>query len=91
MSALGDRMIPIHELLNSIRWNKALSQAQFVIGYYDRQCDKILHVPFTVLDFSSQDHFRFTLVDEEGELHEIPFHRVREVFRDGELIWHRQG
>ena len=31
----------------------------------------------------------FDLLDEEGVLHGIPFHRVREVWRDGALIWQR--
>jgi uncharacterized protein (UPF0248 family) len=29
------------------------------------------------------------LVDETGLARRIPFHRIREVHRDGELIWHR--
>jgi uncharacterized protein (UPF0248 family) len=29
------------------------------------------------------------LADEGGGVRRIPFHRIREVYRDGELIWHR--
>jgi len=29
------------------------------------------------------------LVDESGQWRRIPFHRIREVFRDGEIIWAR--
>lgn len=83
-------MTPIHELLNRIRWDRAFAEADFVIGYYDRNTGKTLHVPFTALSFSPDDHFRFILVDEEGAVHNIPYHRVREVFRNGELIWYRQ-
>ena len=82
-------MIPIHELLNRIRWDRAFGEGNFVIGYYDRHSGTILHVPFTDLSFAADEHFRFTLVDEEGAVHNIPYHRVREVFRNGELIWHR--
>jgi uncharacterized protein (UPF0248 family) len=66
-----------------------LSNSQFIIGYYDRQLDAVIHVPFTDVSFSPDNHFRFSLVDNEGEYHEVPYHRVREVYRDGELIWHR--
>ena len=30
-------------------------------------------------------------VDECGVVRRIPFHRIREVYRDGELIWGRPG
>lgn len=83
-------MIPIHELLNRIRWDKEFSAADFVVGYYDRLSGKTLRVPFTELSFPAEDHFRFVLVDEEGAVHNIPYHRVREVYRNSELIWHRQ-
>ncbi len=82
-------MTPIHELLNRIRWDSGFGQADFVIGYHDRISGKIERVPFSRLTFPPDDHFRFVLVDEEGAVHNIPYHRVREVFRNGELIWYR--
>ena len=82
-------MIPIHELLNRIRWDKEYGDAEFVLGYYDRIENKIINVPFKELYFDKQDHFDFTLVDEQGEVHTIPLHRIRTVYRDGELIWER--
>ena len=30
------------------------------------------------------------LIDEDGVVRSMPMHRVREVFRDGELIWKRE-
>lgn len=82
-------MIPIHELLNRIRWDRDFGQAVFVIGYYDRVSDEIIRVPLAELYFEPGDHFAFDWVDDAGELHSIPLHRVREVFRDGVLIWRR--
>jgi uncharacterized protein (UPF0248 family) len=83
-------MIPIHELLSRIRWDSDFGRADFVIGYYDRVTDEIIRVPLTELYFEPDDHFSFELVDDAGALHSIPLHRIREVFRDGELIWQRQ-
>ena len=83
-------MIPIHELLNRIRWDKEYGQAEFVIGYYDRVADCIVRVPLRELSFEPGDHFSFDLYDDEGALHSIPLHRIKDVFRDGELIWHRE-
>ena len=82
-------MIPIHELLNRIIWDKEYGEARFVIGYYDRVSDEIIRVPFKELDFDPEDHFDFSLIDEEGEAHTIPLHRIREVFRNDELVWER--
>jgi uncharacterized protein (UPF0248 family) len=82
--------MPIHELLNRIRWDTKFGQADFEIGYYDRVEDRIIHVPMREIFFETGDHFAFDLYDKEGELHSIPLHRVKEVIRNGELIWHRE-
>jgi uncharacterized protein (UPF0248 family) len=83
-------MIPIHELLNRIRWDEDFGRGDFVIGYLDRVEDRILHVPLRELFFEPGDHFAFELIDHEGELHSIPLHRIKEVYRDRKLIWHRE-
>ncbi|TNF97990.1 MAG: DUF504 domain-containing protein [Gammaproteobacteria bacterium] len=82
-------MIPIHELLNRIHWDKEYGNAVFVIGYYDRMEDRIISVSLKELYFNKDDHFDFQLIDEMGETHTIPLHRIRQVFRNGELIWER--
>ncbi len=84
-------MIPIHELLNRIRWDQEFGDADFIIGYYDRLEDKIIQVPLKEIYFDKEDHFDFELIDEEGTAHTIPLHRIREVTRNGERIWHRNG
>ena len=30
------------------------------------------------------------IVDRDGALRSIPYHRVKQVFRNGELIWQRE-
>ena len=82
-------MIPIHELLNRIRWDEDYGNADFVIGYYDRVEDKVITVPLKEIRFLKEDHFDFELLDEEGIHHTIPLHRIRQVFRNGDLVWER--
>lgn len=82
-------MIPIHELLNRIRWDKRFAEGEFVVGYYDRVEDRLIRVALRDLSFDPDDHFAFELLDHEGTLHNIPLHRIREVYRNGELIWRR--
>ncbi len=82
-------MIPIQELLNRIRWDEEFGKGEFRVGYYDRLEDRIIKVPFDELILDRGDHFAFQIRAGHGELCSIPFHRVRTVYKDGQLIWER--
>lgn len=82
-------MLPIHELLNRIRWDNEFGRNDFRLLYYDRKKDGMIEVPLKQIYFDSNDHFDFNLVDESGVTHSIPLHRIRQVYRDGKLIWER--
>ena len=82
-------MTPIHELLNRIRWDPEFGRGEFVIGYYDRVAGRIVRVPLRQVGFDHTDHFACRILDDAGEAHMLPFHRIREVFKDGMLIWQR--
>lgn len=81
----------IQDLINRIRWDKEYAQADFTIGYYDRVEQKIILVPFRELYFDDADHFGFQILDDEGVTHSIPLHRVKELYKNGKLIWHRNA
>jgi uncharacterized protein (UPF0248 family) len=83
-------MKPIQDILNRIRWDPDFGNARFEIGYYDRLEDRVILVPFTEVWFSEEDHHAFELIDDEGAGHTIPYHRVRDVYRNGKRIWHRE-
>ena len=83
-------MIPIHELLNRIRWDREFGQGDFVIGYNDRFDDHIVNIPLREIFFEPDDHFSFDLIDHDDVLHSIPLHRIKEVYKDGKLIWRRE-
>ena len=61
----------------------------FQLGYYDRTEDRIILVPLTEVTFPEDSPQTCQLVDSEGSVHRIPFHRVREVYKDSQRIWHR--
>jgi uncharacterized protein (UPF0248 family) len=82
-------MIPIHEVLSRIRWDRQFGEGDFVIGYYDRVEDAVIRVPMRELFFPPDNHFAFDLIDQDGVLHSVPLHRIREVYRNDKLIWHR--
>jgi uncharacterized protein (UPF0248 family) len=82
-------MIPLHELLSRIRWDPVFGAADFEIGYYDRTDQRIVVIPLREVHSDPSDRFFFRVADDNGEIHTIPFHRVREVYRNGRLIWSR--
>ncbi len=82
-------MTPIHELLARIRWDGEFAKARFALGYWDRVAGRVLHVDLRDIAWDGDNPSFFELVDEDGVTHGIPFHRVREVWRDGKLIWQR--
>lgn len=82
-------MLPIHKLLSRIRWDPRFRIGRFVLGYYDRMARRIVLVPFETVRFPTDTPRCFDIWDEEGDLHRIPFHRMRQVYRNGRLIWHR--
>ena len=82
-------MIPIHELLSRIRWDAHFAASPFGIGYWDRVAGTVLHADLREIAWDLDNPTFFDLVDAEGVAHSIPFHRVREVWRDGKLIWQR--
>lgn len=84
------KMIPLLDLLNRIRWDQDFGRGCFDLGYYDRLEDRIITVPFQQVILTEGDHFAFQLLSPEGEYLSIPFHRVRQIFKDGRLIWDRE-
>ena len=84
-------MIPIQDVLHRIQWDPEFGNAGFTIGYYDRVDDEIIRVPFRRVHFAPGEHFSFDAVDEDGTTRMVPLHRVREVWRNGKLIWQRKG
>ena len=84
-------MIPIQNLLHRIRWDEAFGKGDFEIGYEDHIRNETLRVPFRKLQFEEGNAFSFQVESDTGEILTIPFHRVREVYRNGLRIWHRPG
>jgi uncharacterized protein (UPF0248 family) len=72
-------MIPIRDLLERILWDPRFSKSEFAIGYYDRIANKIVKLPFRRVHFTPGEHFSFDAVEDDGSVHTVPLHRVREV------------
>ena len=84
-------MTPIHEVINRIIWDAEFGNAHFVIGYYDRVFKRVVRVSFERIRIERGQHFGFDLIGSDGEARMVPFHRVREVVRNGVPVWSRQA
>ena len=51
--------------------------------------NRIIMIPLKKLTFPQASPSTFELMDAEGQVHRVPFHRVREVYRNSQRIWHR--
>jgi uncharacterized protein (UPF0248 family) len=82
-------MIPIHELLARIRWDRDFGRGRFELAYLDRGRKALVRLPLERIRISADDRFGFEALEEDGSVHSVPYHRVRAVWRDGALIWSR--
>jgi uncharacterized protein (UPF0248 family) len=82
-------MIPVGKLLDRIRWDKEFGKGRIEVGYCDHEAGTVVRVPLAALRFEEGNRFSFRLETGNGEILSIPFHRIREVLRDGLPIWRR--
>jgi uncharacterized protein (UPF0248 family) len=82
-------MIPIRDLIHRIQWDEAFGRAAFEIAYLDRVAGGTLRVPFGDVRLESGWIVVRNATEEDGSQAAIPLHRIREVWRDGQLIWQR--
>lgn len=82
-------MIPIHQLLARIRWDTEFGRGRFLIGYQDKLAAEVRYVVLQDARPDPDNPSLLDVTDEEGVVHSVPLHRIREVLRDGETIWRR--
>lgn len=84
-------MTPIQDLLNRIRWDQEFGAAKFEVGYFDRVLARIVRVRFEDVRREGGGSAALEVLEDDGSVHSVPLHRVREVWRDGVLVWERRG
>lgn len=83
------RVIPLQDLLHRIRWDAEFGAARFEVAYQDHLRREPARVPLDPLGIPHGKGFFVPVPSPDGELCEIPLHRIRAVWRDGVLIWQR--
>ncbi len=84
-------METLHDLLSRVRWDPGFGTGSFELGIYDRMEHGIVRMPLARVRFEPGNRFACFLDDDDGQSRTVPLHRVREVYRDGRLIWKRGG
>lgn len=84
-------MIPIQALISRIRHDRAFGRGRWEIAYVDRALTSLVRLPFEAVNTRAHIGFVFEVVDEEGIERSIPYHRVRQVWHDGKVVWFRTG
>ncbi len=82
-------MQPVHELLSRIRWDPEFGQGTFEIAYDDHLQSRWVHIALSEIDYEGGSSFMFEALNQQGEAISVPLHRIRAVYRDGQLIWLR--
>ncbi len=83
-------MIPLHELLSRIHWDPEFGSGEFTLAYLDKVRHELVRVALREMRTEPDSRYCFEVTDKEGAVHSVPYHRVKEVWKDGELIWKRE-
>jgi len=81
-------MIPVNQLLARIRFDSDFGRGSFAIGYLDHQSEALVVVSFSEILFEASNR-HLKVIDPDGNVITLPYHRIRRVWKDGELIWQR--
>ncbi|MEW6428756.1 MAG: DUF504 domain-containing protein [Thermodesulfobacteriota bacterium] len=82
-------MIPIHQLLARIRFDRDFGRGDFAIGYLDHDREGLVRLPLKNVVFTGGNRFALEVLLSDGTRIGLPMHRIHAVWKDGELIWRR--
>jgi uncharacterized protein (UPF0248 family) len=75
------------QLISKIRWDPRERPEEYVLFYQDRLATELKALPFPAI---KRVEGTFLIVERDGEETSIPAHRIRQVRRNGALVWERQ-
>ena len=89
MQASADALTPIHQLLARIRHDPVFGAGYYGIGYQDRFEKGLVCVASRRITWPEGQRRTLLLTEATGEKRRIPFHRIREVNRNGQRFRQR--
>lgn len=82
-------MQPLQDLLARIRWDPDFGTGRFALGYEDRMVAAETVVPFSAVRIDPAWPGMLAIQQDDGSDVHVPLHRVRTVYKNGAVIWHR--
>jgi uncharacterized protein (UPF0248 family) len=82
-------VVPIQDVLHRVQWDPAWRGGRFEIGYLDRVAGSTVRTALGAVHLQGGAHASLTIGDDDGVTRQVPLHRIRQVWRDGLLIWER--
>ncbi len=77
-----------------IHWDKEFGKAEFELWFLDHamghEGEQLVKLKLHEITFLPGDHYFFYYMDDQGTEHNVPLHRIKAVYKNGELIWHRE-
>jgi uncharacterized protein (UPF0248 family) len=83
------KLLPLRELLNRVRWDPEFGRGSFELAYRDRSAPDPVRVPLSRVEVEAGAGI-LTILEPDGSTRRVPLHRVRQVYRDGALLWARE-
>ena len=87
MDTKGPRRMTAMEALHKLTWDESYKGMSVEVGYYDRVSDGLKYIALVDMDISDKMHFVITV---DGRDSRVPYHRLREMRLDGEMVWSRE-
>ena len=81
-------MQQIKDLLNQIRWDKRKKPEEYSVHYFDRVKKGLMEIKYNGI---KRLEGTFMVIEKNSEETSIPLHRVRQVRRNGKLVWERRA
>lgn len=76
-------MLPIHQLLNKIKWDKGENPKDYSIFYCDRIENDLIKIPYTKIKRLEDSFMILNNIDDSN----IPLHRIKKVTKNNEIVW----
>jgi len=79
-------MESIIDLINKIKWDAKEDPKDYTLAYQDRVLKTLIEIPYTKI---KRLEGTFMIIEKDGEETNIPTHRIKQVKKNGKVIWQR--
>lgn len=78
-------MLTAKQMLDKIKWSNKFKPEEITLSYFDRILNKNIKINYGEVKIEDN----FIILEKENKISEIPLHRLREIRKNGIVIWKR--